>query len=115
MRGRAAVGVFAGFDQPATLGRRETGSSVTAPIFRDFMMAALKDKTAIPFRIPRGIELVQIDARTGLPAAGGGKGAILEAFKTGNRPTQSGPVLDGSALPTSVSEDAARAGTGGLY
>ena len=31
------VGVFVGFDNPATLGKRETGSSVAAPIFRDFM------------------------------------------------------------------------------
>ena len=36
-----AVGVFVGFDTPKTLGRRETGSSVAAPLFRDFMAAAL--------------------------------------------------------------------------
>ena len=27
------VGVFVGFDNPATLGKKETGSSVAAPIF----------------------------------------------------------------------------------
>ncbi|MEE9195275.1 MAG: penicillin-binding protein 1A, partial [Alphaproteobacteria bacterium] len=49
-----AVGVFIGFDDPKTLGRRETGSSVAAPLFRDFMAEALKNRKAIPFRIPPG-------------------------------------------------------------
>ena len=37
-----AVGVYIGFDNPQTLGRGESGSSVAAPVFRDFMAAALK-------------------------------------------------------------------------
>ena len=88
-----AVGVFVGFDSPRTLGRGETGSSVAAPIFRDFMKAALKGKPAIPFRIPPGIRLVRVDAETGLVARGAGKGIILEAFKPGTEPVQAGPVV----------------------
>ena len=38
---------------------------MAAPIFRDFMAAALADKPAIPFRIPPGIRLVR---------TGGGRG-----------------------------------------
>lgn len=110
-----AVGVFAGFDQPATLGRRETGSSVAVPIFRDFMAEALKDRNAIPFRIPRGIELVRIDRDSGLPVAGQARGAVLEAFKAGNVPAQSGPVLDGSGPADADTSGTARSGTGGLY
>ena len=34
-----------GFDTPKTLGPRETGSSVPAPIFKDFMARALEGKT----------------------------------------------------------------------
>ena len=42
-----AVGVFVGFDTPKTLGPNETGASVAVPIFRDFMMQALKDKPEV--------------------------------------------------------------------
>ena len=35
-----AVGVYVGFDRPRTLGRGESGSTVAAPIFRDFMAEA---------------------------------------------------------------------------
>ncbi|HEV8679451.1 MAG TPA: PBP1A family penicillin-binding protein [Stellaceae bacterium] len=46
------AGVFVGFDEPRTLGDGETGGHVAAPIFRDFMAAALKDKPATPFPVP---------------------------------------------------------------
>ena len=91
-----AVGVFIGFDTPRTLGRGETGSSVAVPVFRDFMTEALKEKPAIPFRIPSGIRLVRVNARTGLPAAPGDRQVILEAFKPGTEPAPGRQVLDGS-------------------
>ena len=87
-----AVGVFVGFDAPRTLGRRETGSSVAAPVFRDFMEAALRDRPATPFRIPPGIRLVRVEAATGLVARGPGKGVILEAFKPGTEPVSADPA-----------------------
>jgi penicillin-binding protein 1A len=90
-----AVGVFVGFDVPRSLGRKETGSSVTAPIFRDFMAAALDHRPAIPFRVPPGIRLVRVNATTGVIAQRGDKRVILEAFKPGTEPTELGPVLDG--------------------
>jgi penicillin-binding protein 1A len=43
------AGVFVGFDEPRTLGDGEVGGHVAAPIFRDFMAAALKDAPAKPF------------------------------------------------------------------
>jgi penicillin-binding protein 1A len=91
-----AVGVFVGFDTPRTLGAKETGSSVAVPVFRDFMMDALKDKPSIPFRVPPGIRLVRIQADTGLPARAGDRHVILEAFKPGTEPTGERVVLDGS-------------------
>jgi penicillin-binding protein 1A len=44
-----AAGVYVGFDDPRTLGNGEVGGHVAAPIFRDFMMAALKNVPAKPF------------------------------------------------------------------
>ena len=107
-----ALGVFAGFDQPRSLGRREQGASVAAPVFRDFMAAALKGKPAIPFRVPGGIHLVRVDSVTGRPARPGDKNVILEAFKPGTIPTGGESVLEGiSETPVA----APATGTGGLY
>ena len=106
-----AVGVFVGFDAPRTLGRRETGSSVAAPIFRDFMADALSGKPAIPFRIPPGIRLVRVNSATGELAEPGERDIILEAFKPGTEPSGQRPVLQGI-----VADGGAPAtGTGGLY
>ena len=96
-------GVFIGFDQPRSLGDRETGSSGAVPIFKEFMAEALKDKPAVPFRIPPGIRLVRIDAKTGMLASSGSPNVILEAFKPGTEPSADAPllsILDGSdSLP----------------
>ena len=110
-----AVGVFAGFDKPRTLGRGETGSSVSAPIFRDFMAGALQGQPAIPFRIPPGIRLVRVHRVTGLPARSGERKVILEAFKPGTEPTGAEGVLDGSE-PLAVNVgDSVAPGPSGLY
>jgi penicillin-binding protein 1A len=109
-----AAGVFVGFDRPRSLGRSETGSSVAAPIFRDFMAAALADQPAIPFRIPSGVRLVRVNATTGLLARAGDSNVILEAFRPGTEPTSSGLVLDGSGAALTIGE-APLEGTDGLY
>ncbi len=76
-----AAGVYVGFDMPQTLGQGEAGGKVAAPIFADFMVEALNDVAGIPFRVPSGIRLVRVDAKTGRPAAPGDSNVILEAFK----------------------------------
>ncbi len=118
-----AVGVFAGFDEPRPLGRKETGSSVAVPIFRDFMDEALADTPAMPFRVPRGVRQVQINAETGTRARIGDSKVIWEAFLTGTEPTDKIYILDGNgiSLMSNVNAaggsgpSAATIGTGGLY
>ena len=110
-----AVGVFIGFAEPRTLGRRETGSSVAAPLFRDFMAEALKDKKAIPFRIPPGIRLVRVNLATGEVARPGDKKVILEAFKPGTVPSGRSRVLEGESWTAAGGERQPATGTGGLY
>jgi len=110
-----AVGVFIGFDEPKPLGRDETGSSVSAPVFRDFMAAALKDKPAIPFRIPPNIRLVRVNATTGELARPGDSDIILEAFKPGTVPTGRSAVLEGQSWAAGGEGPAPATGTGGLY
>ena len=111
-----AVGVFVGFDTPIPLGRRETGSSVAAPVFRDFMGKALEGKPAIPFRIPPNIRLVRVNARTGQLAQIGERNVILEAFKPGSVPTGTSQVLEGQSWTAGQGAGSgALTGTGGLY
>ncbi len=124
------AGVFVGFDQPHSLGRRETGASVAAPAFRDFMQQALADQPATPFRIPPGIELVRINPTTGALARPDEKNAILEAYKPGTEPSSSNSgVVVGGNVPSgglgidtsdpdgadSPQQRVPATGTGGLY
>ena len=111
-----AVGVYVGFDRPRTLGRGESGSTVAAPIFRDFMAEALADRPGIPFRVPAEVRLVRVNAATGLPARPGDAAVILEAFRPGTEPAASArAVLD--SLEGGDAGDGARlgGGIGGLY
>ena len=114
-----AVGVFAGFDEPRTLGPKETGSSVAAPIFRDFMAGALQDQAATPFRIPSGIRLVRVNQDSGRLAKPGDKKVVLEAFKPGSEPTGEQVVIDGGYNPwnneSGGSAGTAVTGDSGLY
>ena len=75
------VGVFVGFDTPKTLGPRDTGGVVAAPIFRDFMAEALKNQADIPFRVPEGVRMVRVNFETGKPAKANDKNVIWEAFR----------------------------------
>jgi len=125
------VGVFVGFDTPIPLGHAETGGRTAAPVFRDIMMDAVGHKPAIPFRIPPGINLVKIDAKTGELASASDPNVILEAFKEGTEPqpqnanaslsvVTGAPVssLDSGTYPPPPANDTGgniNSGTGGLY
>ncbi|MBC6417043.1 MAG: hypothetical protein GDA47_04440 [Rhodospirillales bacterium] len=74
------AGVFVGFDRPRTLGRSDSGSTVAAPIFADFMRAAMEGRPEKNFRAPRGTVFMKV-------AAGGQE--IDEAFKPGTGPDES--------------------------
>ena len=51
------------------------------------MKLALADKPATPFKVPAGIRLVRVDAKSGMrPGPGEGGRTILEAFKPGTAP-----------------------------
>src|SRR5271169_3538586 len=112
-----AVGVYMGYDMPRHLGRLATGGHLSAPIAKDFFKAALADKPAMPFRVPPGIKLIRVDSKTGQRAGPGTQSAILEAFKPGTAPPDSGALLSmgGDAGASPDTERAVRAGvTGGL-
>lgn len=115
-----AVGVYIGYDNPKPLGEGETGGRVAAPIFKNFMIDALKGHTATPFRIPPSVNLVRVNAKTGQLAEPGDKSVILEAFKLGTEPAPGrAQAVIGRAQAAPLTEEADApslgAGTGGLY
>ncbi|HEY4735805.1 MAG TPA: penicillin-binding protein, partial [Xanthobacteraceae bacterium] len=106
-------------------GNAATGGHLAAPIARDFMKLALADKPPTPFKIPAGIKLIRVDAKSGMRVGPGegGRGVILEAFKPGTAPPDNYSVIgvadaDRVIMPQGTSPDAGnimRPGTGGLY
>jgi penicillin-binding protein 1A len=112
------AGVWVGFDQPRTLGRNETGSRAASPVFTDFMKEALAKTASVAFRVPRGIQLVRINADTGEPAAAGDKRVIVEALKPEDRLNAAGSKRAGRGAPTrrrNRSGSVVGSGTGGQY
>jgi penicillin-binding protein 1A len=105
--------VYVGFDEPHSLGSHETGASVAIPVFQDFMAEAMKNKPAIPFRVPEGMRMVRVDPATGSLASFSDQNAIWEAFIPDTEPKEGEmrPVLDGSVtgeyasgVPTSTQD-----------
>jgi penicillin-binding protein 1A len=90
-----AVGCYMGYDTPRSLGPVATGGMIIAPLFKNFMAEALKDKPSVPFRVPPGIRLVRVDLKTGQRAQPGDANVILEAFKPGTEPNGQGGVVMG--------------------
>jgi penicillin-binding protein 1A len=88
-----AVGVYIGYDNPKPMGKKRTGGELAAPVVADFMRLALRDKAATPFRVPRAIELMPINAKTGTRGVFGTEGVILEAFKPGDEPPSDTVVI----------------------
>ena len=116
------VGIYVGYDKPRNLGKGATGGHLAAPIAKDFLKLALADKPAIPFRVPAGIKLIRVDAKSGMRVGPGEGGrTILEAFKPGTAPPDNYSVIgvadaDGRSLMAPADAgNIMRPGTGGLY
>jgi penicillin-binding protein 1A len=117
------VGIYVGYDKPRALGKGATGGHLAAPIAKDFLKLALADKPAVPFKVPAGIKLIRVDAKSGMRSGPGG-GGILEAFKPGTAPPDNYSVIGvadadgGRDRPLMTPPDAGsimRPGTGGLW
>lgn len=85
--------VWVGFDQPQTLGDKQTGAVVAGPIWRDFMRQALGDSPALAFRVPDGVTI---------GSYGCGSHECVDAFKPEQVPGAGG-VGGGTAVASRVS------------
>lgn len=114
------VGLYIGYDQPQPLGKGVTGGGLAAPIFKQFMAEAMQGVAPVDFKVPEGMKLVAINRKTGMQAAAGSPGTILEAFKPGTGPADSYWVIgmdDGGAAKVDAPKvkEAIEGGSAGLY
>ncbi len=88
------IGIYVGYDQPKSLGYKQTGSSVAVPIFKNFAEKVKINKNKKPFRIPSGISFVRIDPSSGNVSTK--EDSIVEPFILGSEPySQNINIIDG--------------------
>jgi penicillin-binding protein 1A len=117
------AGLYIGFDDPKPLGRGATGGSLAAPLFNEFMQAALKDQKPEKFILPEGMKLIAVNRKTGMQAFDGDPDTIMEAFKPGTGPADVFSVIGGEefATPEEIlnssqqAKEAVEGGQGGLF
>ncbi len=78
-----ATTVWAGFDQPRTLGRREVGGRAALPIWIDYMRVAIDhiDTPNVPIARAIGLVNVAIDLKTGAAVPTNTPRAYFEVFR----------------------------------
>jgi penicillin-binding protein 1A len=64
------AGVYLGYDQPRSLGGYAQGGRISAPIWKEWALTALKNQPKVPFVAPPGIRWVRIDRASGKPVFG---------------------------------------------
>ena len=89
------AGLYLGFDQPRNMGGYAQGSSLAAPVFKQFARSAMAGMPKTPFIAPAGTRLVRIDRKTGKrvygawPSRDPMSAVIWEAFKAETEPKRS--------------------------
>jgi penicillin-binding protein 1A len=80
------TGAWVGYDDNASLGKRETGGVVTAPIWLNFMQQVVKDIPVKLFEVPEGVVFAKINPATGFAPQSASEATIFECFKEGTMP-----------------------------
>ncbi len=100
------TGVWVGYDSERSLGKAQTGGRVAAPIFLEYMQAALADSPVTDFPIPDGITLVSIERNSGRLASASSSDVFLECFKRGSEPQE--PSTDEAPFDDDLARAVAR-------
>ena len=74
------AGVWVGFDDKTSLGKKETGARAALPIWISFMNQALKNTPIETPKPPQGITFIKVNIETGLPTNTDSPETITEAF-----------------------------------
>jgi penicillin-binding protein 1A len=82
------TGVWVGFDDKTSLGKKETGARAALPIWIYFMEQALRNTPTDTPKPPPGITFVKVNIETGLPTNTDSSETITEAFIDGSIPRE---------------------------
>lgn len=77
---------WVGFDNPRSLGNRETGGRSALPMWIDYMKVALANYPDQPITVPPGIVTIRINSETGKYTDANDPKAIFESFRIENAP-----------------------------
>lgn len=82
-----AAGCYIGYDTPRSMGGA-SGGGVCAPVFEEFMRAAIDRFGGGPFEVPQQCRFINIDRFTGarLPDSASGGNVVAECFREGEEP-----------------------------
>ncbi len=97
------AGVWVGFDERRSMGKKETGARVALPIWIDFMTGALEAIPDRPFPEPHGIVRREICPESGLLATSYCPEPRVEVFISGTEPLRFCPLHRTSARQDSLS------------
>ncbi len=97
--------VWVGYDNPRSLGDRETGAVVALPIWMSYMGTVLKDQTEVLPIAPQGVVAVAINPETGLRDRNAER-PMIEYFYHENIPPESdgGPGESNDDAPKAADE-----------
>ena len=95
--------VWIGFDNNTSLGNKETGGGVAAPIWHDYMAVALKNRPNLQFKMPDGMKMASWDT---------GFGQRTDAFKADQQPGASQGTIGGGDAPSGGGSTEVSAGSG---
>jgi len=84
------AGVWVGFDDKTSLGKKETGARAALPIWISFMSQALRNAPIETPKPPPGIALIKVNIETGLPTSTDSPETITEAFIDSSVPRENG-------------------------
>ncbi|PKM99694.1 MAG: penicillin-binding protein [Elusimicrobia bacterium HGW-Elusimicrobia-2] len=79
-------GIWTGYDNNASLGKRKSGAVMAVPVWTAFMKRITESRPISDFHPPAGINFVPIDKNTGKRALPDNPDAILMPFITGTEP-----------------------------
>ncbi len=85
--------VWIGFDNPLSLGDKQTGGALAAPVWHDYMAFALKGRPSLNFPVPAGVTLASWGGNT------------IDAFKPGQVPGASGSVVGAASAEADTGGD----------
>lgn len=94
-----------GFDQPASLGRGETGARAALPIWIDFMRNALQGIPEKPLIPPQSVVRITVNSETGKPTTADDPQAMQEYFIQGTETPHEMPIVEGEPGPATAPPD----------